>query len=104
MHNLDEYGLVKTTFAGKTFSDIEPVGEEFLGVKYYRADDVDFAMSRDHDVKARLNRDVDRLAKDMDSDKEFYSDQLAKRQETVEELFSLVDYWKKQYITLRDAS
>ena len=38
---MDTYGLVKTTFADETYKDIEPVGDEFIGVKYYIAEEAD---------------------------------------------------------------
>ena len=76
MQTFDTYGLN---------SSLEPVGEEFEGVKYYIADEVDYAMSRDHDDIAATGNHTD-----------FLRDQLDKRQETIEELFQILRYWKER--------
>ena len=58
---MDTYGLVKNTFAGETYRDIEPVGDDFIGVKYYSADDVDFEISRLKDAINKSMKQTDEL-------------------------------------------
>ena len=82
MQIFDTYGLN---------SSLEPVGEEFEGIKYYIADDVDYAMSRDHDTKNSLSKHSD-----------FLRDQLDNRQATIEDLFSMLTYWRERCEKLQE--
>ena len=83
---MDTYGLVKTTFADEIFFDMEPVGDDFIGVKYHLYEEVE--------------RKLAHLRK-MDSTK-FYQDQLDSRQVVIRELHEILIYWKESYFELRE--
>ena len=63
---MDTYGLVKSSFADVSYTDIEPVSDDFMGVKYYSADDVDYEISRLKDSIAQSMRQTDELIEMVD--------------------------------------
>jgi len=75
---MQAYGLVTSTFADVSYTDIEPVGYDFIGVKYYIAEEVD--------------------RKD---DTAFFIRQIDSRQETIDELFLILKYWKDRCAELK---
>ena len=93
METLQTYGVVSNRFSDTEYRDIEPVDDKFIGVSYYVAEDVDYAMSRDHDSKNSLSRDID-----------FYKEHLGKKQEVIDELHEILLYWKEQYFELKEQS
>jgi len=58
---MNTYGLVKTTFAEKTYKDIEPVGEDFIGVKYYIAEEVDSTIAELRELLEQSMKQTDEM-------------------------------------------
>ena len=82
MQTLQAYGLVTSTFSDVSYTDMEPVDDNFIGVKYYIAEDVAVSISDNSHV-------------------DFLREQLDKRQETIEELFGILEYWKERCAALK---
>ena len=58
---MQSYGLVKSTFADVSYTDMEPVDNDFIGVDYYIAEDVDFEISRLKDAINKSMKQTDEL-------------------------------------------
>ena len=61
MSDLQTYGVVSNRFSDTEYRDIEPVDDKFIGVSYYVAEDVDYAMSRLKDSIAQSMKQTDEL-------------------------------------------